>query len=648
MSDELPQGLRPELLDDFYAEFDELLVALRDGLAKMEQAGLGSAATPERVEGLLRTVHSIKGISAIVGLRPVELLAHAMEGELRTFSKKSARMTSDKFDAFAAATQRLDQMVADHRAGRSIDDGSDVLKQLTAKAGSHAGTGAGRPASAAASDAEMTGLPYRATFSPTSALNQRGINVNGIRSRLLALGDINHATPSVHGPGMISFEFDLNLRHPPEDTAGWEADGVVFTALHSDAKPTVDAALTPAQTVSLSSAQTVRVDLARLDELMRLTGELVIHRLRLDERLAREAPGSEALQEVNLSLARTLRDMRDGIVRARMVPGAEIFERIPFVVRDLVRGSEKKARVVLEGQSTEIDKFVVERLKEPLLHLVRNAFAHGIEDPGERIAAGKPSEGTIRLQASRDGTHVAIELSDDGRGVDFEAVAKRARRLGLVVPDALTSDAVLKILCTPGFSTRDEADRAAGRGVGMSVVQNVVHELGGTLSLATQPGKGTSFTLRLPLSLSIMAAIIVGVGNEWCAVPQSAVDEVMRVSTKEIRLIKRTEVIPYRGGLLPLVRLTTTYRLPASTGESAVVLVLETNEGATGLVVDRVRTQLEIVVRPLTDPLLRAKGVSGTTELGDGRPILILNPSALAEGVVRPTVPGQPVENSAA
>ena len=391
-----------------------------------------------------------------------------------------------------------------------------------------------------------------------------------------------------------------------------------------------------AETLSLTPSHIVRVDLARLDDLMRIVGEMVIHRSRLEERIHQVGGEQPGLKEVNLSLSRSLREMREAITRVRMVPIGELFARMPFVVRDLGRDSGKKAKVTLLGVQTEVDKFLVERLKEPLLHLVRNAFSHGIESTADRVAAGKPAEAVITLQAASAGEFVLITVGDDGRGIDTAAVGRRAVALGLTVPAELGNEAVLGILCAPGFSTREEADRASGRGVGMAVVANTIRELGGTLTLETSLGQGTEFTLKVPLSLSIADAITVGVGSQICAVPQNAVDEIIQLPAAQRRTISQSEVVPYRDGLLPLVRLASMFGGGKPTGDKLTILVVSSDRGAVGLVVDRVLSQREIVIRPLADPLLRVRGISGATELGDGRPILILNPAALTEGVTRP------------
>ena len=283
-----------------------------------------------------------------------------------------------------------------------------------------------------------------------------------------------------------------------------------------------------AESAPLTPSHIVRVDLSRLDDLMRMAGELVIHRSRLEERIRRY--GNDAtLKEINLAMTRSLRELREGISRVRLVPIGEIFTSMPLVVRQLGRKSPKQARVSLEGQQTPVDKYLVERLKEPLLHLVRNAYAHGVEMPKARLAAGKPAEATILLQAKSVGESVVIQVCDDGGGIDAEAVAARATALGMDLPEQLDAAGILDILCRPGFSTRTKADLAAGRGVGMAVVANAVRDLGGTMALETRLGVGTEFTLRLPLSLSIIEAVIVTVGGEVCAVPQNSVDEIVRV-----------------------------------------------------------------------------------------------------------------------
>jgi two-component system chemotaxis sensor kinase CheA len=330
-----------------------------------------------------------------------------------------------------------------------------------------------------------------------------------------------------------------------------------------------------------------------------------------------------------------LRDLREGVMRVRMVQVGEIFERMRFVVRDLTRESGKEIRLELLGQETEIDKFLVERMTDPLLHLVRNAVSHGLETVEERAARGKPPEGRITLRAATSGDNVLIEIGDDGRGIDAERVAARARAHGLISGDVRPDEALLlKLICAPGFSTRDEADRASGRGVGMDVVCSTVEELGGTLRLATEQGRGTRFTIELPLTLAIAEAIIASVGGQRFAFPQTVVREVIEVEASAVRVLENNEIVSYRGGVLPLVRLARLFGLEETPGGAFHVFVIGGGAGAVGLVVDRAVGQREVVVRGLSDPLVKVAGVAGATDLGDGRVVLILDAAALKNSVL--------------
>jgi two-component system chemotaxis sensor kinase CheA len=283
-----------------------------------------------------------------------------------------------------------------------------------------------------------------------------------------------------------------------------------------------------------------------------------------------------------------------------------------------------------------VDKHLIERLKDPLLHLVRNALSHGVESKAERTQAGKPPEATIALAASTAGDSVLIRVSDDGRGIDPKAVERRARALGMDVPAQMENSDLLKILCSPGFSTRTDADRASGRGVGMDVVYNTVRELGGSLTFQSELNRGTQFTLRLPLTLAIAETFIVSAAQQTCAIPQSSVSEIIQVQEDQIRIVNRVEVVPYRSGVLPVVRLSSLFHLSAPAGPSLCVLVISSERGSTGLVVEKVHGQKEVVVRAMRDPLIQVPGIAGATELGDGRPVLILDTSVLTSGPIRP------------
>lgn len=645
MSSDEESAVRKELLDEFYAECDDLLEAIRGNLAALDEAVRAHTSNPAETESLFRGLHTLKGISAIAGLREAEELAHAMEDVLRGVARKQLPLSAEIVAALRTGEDRLERIISAHRVGQVAPSSSDVhstLRQFQpgeAHPVAAAPTPAPAPTPSSLADAAQGRELWRCTFTPSKRLDQQGVNVTRVRERLGRIGEIINAAPSIV-PGVgVSFVFTVAVREAPTDVESWTAEGVQLERVVPAAAPESPESAGPLAApdlFSLTPSHLVRVDLARLDELMRITGDLIIHRSRLEARLRRERGDDDLLRELQLGLGRSLRELRKAITRVRLVPIGELFSRVPLVVRDLAAKADKRVRVVTEGSHTEIDKYLVEKLKEPLLHLVRNAFAHAIEPPAEREAAGKPPEATLQLRARSLGEWVEMRIRDDGRGIEASAIASRARALGLPVPESLDVAGVLRLLCTPGFSTRDEADRAAGRGMGMAVVANSIRELGGTLTFATTPGEGTEFTLRLPLTLSIADAIIVTVGEETCAVPEAAIDEIFQIDEAAVRFIKPAEVVPYRDGLLPLLRLRAQFQLPPAEGRLLTILVLQSERGAVGLVVDRVLARREIVVRPLTDALVRVPGFSGATELGDGRPILILDPAALTRGVVRP------------
>jgi two-component system, chemotaxis family, sensor kinase CheA len=481
-------------------------------------------------------------------------------------------------------------------------------------------------------DASVT--RWQIEFTPTAELAERGVNVNSIRARLQEIGAVVQAKPVVKGAGEIAFEFIVVTDVDQTALASLEADGLTFQRAPVEPAPRTREILPAAK---IAPASVVRVDLDRLDELMRIVGELVISRTRLEDQVAelkRVTPPAawRLLQETNSTMGRQLRDLRESVMRVRMVQLGEIFERMTFVVRDLARENGKKIIVQLSGGETEIDKFLVERMTDPLMHLVRNAVSHGLETVTEREAQGKRSEGVLSLSAMTAGERIVIKIADDGCGIDRNLVLARARAAGINHENAeIDDDALLNLICTPGLSTRTEADRESGRGVGMDVVKKATEELGGRISLATRIGEGTTFTIELPLTLAIAEALIVSVNGQRFAVPQSGVREVLEVESASTKVLENNEIISYRGKVLPLIRLARVFEMNHQRGERFHVVVVGEETNAVGLAVDRILGQREIVVRAIKDPLAQSRGIAGATELGDQRVVLILDITALRQ-----------------
>lgn len=620
-------------LNDYYAESEEHLAVIRRALLSME-SGIGQPRPDAAVtEELFRSFHSIKGIAAMVEHREAEALAHEMESYLRAVRDGHVRVTIAGVEGLITGTRLLEQAVSAHRSGQPQPDTTPALSQLRtlcAEQGAEGVPEAAAPVGAA--------VPWRCVFTPSPALLARGINVDLVRSRIRQHGDIVRAQPLIGDAGEISFEFLVTAAPDSTVRSEWAGDGIVYSGAETadTSAPPVPPIVSEASV--LSSGHYVRVDLTKLDDLMRMIGDLVIMRARLVDGLAAVEPYVPAsiwrpLQETTAGIERHLRDLREGVMRVRLVPVGEIFRRMPFVVRDLARDSGRRVKVEMRGQETQIDKFLVERMMDPALHLVRNAMAHGLEPVDERIAAGKSPEGTIWLTASTAGEAATIDISDDGRGIDADRVIARARALGLQVPAVVDDGVLLDLICSPGFSTREESDRASGRGFGMAVVRRTVQELGGSLRLSTEPGRGTKFTVELPLTLAITDALLARIGGQQFAVPQASVREVIELEEAAIRRLEDGEVVPYRGMALPLLRLAQLLGIESAAGARPHAFIVGQGAATVGLVVDRIVGQREIVVRSTVDPLVRVEGVAGATDLGDGRVVLILDAGAIARAV---------------
>ena len=619
-----------QFLDDYYAECDEHLVSIRRSLLTLEDEVDTRTVDRALLDNLFRSFHTLKGISGMVGLGAAEQLAHHLESYLRELREGTAVLSDTGFQVLGSGVSLLENVINARRNDQPIPSIDEIVERLQAVSAESAGVEITTPQK----NDDVTATRWQVEFTPTAQLAERGINVNSVRARLQEIGELTQAKPIVKGAGEIAFEFIVITSADKNALSSLEPDGLTFKPIAVEAAPRTKE---PVAVPTIAPASVVRVDLDRLDDLMRIVGELVISRTRLEEQLTDlkrvTTPAAwRSLQETSLSMGRQLRDLRESVMRVRMVQIGEIFERMMFVVRDLARESGKKVTVQLSGGETEIDKFLVERMMDPLMHLVRNAVSHGLEPAAEREAQGKRSEGLLSLSAMTAGEKIVIKIADDGRGIDRNLILERAHAKGLGNGNSdLDDEALLTLLCTPGFSTRDEADRESGRGVGMDVVKKATEELGGRLSLATKVSEGTTFTIELPLTLAIAEALIVSVNGQRFAVPQSAVREVLEVESSATKVLENNEIISYRGKVLPLIRLARVFEMNHQRGDNFHVLVIGEETNAVGLAVDRILGQREIVVRAIKDPLAQSKGIAGATELGDQRVVLILDITALRQ-----------------
>jgi len=389
-------------------------------------------------------------------------------------------------------------------------------------------------------------------------------------------------------------------------------------------------------------SSTLKVSFEKLDELLNLVGELVIHRTSLnslENRLKEKVSDRELLEsfnEASLLIGKSSTELREAIMKARMLPIKSVFQRFQRLVRDHSHSSGKEILLKFEGEETELDKTVIDEIGEPLLHLIRNAADHGIEYPEERRRAGKPSAGSITLKACHESNNIVISVEDDGRGMDIERIRKSALAKGLITPEeaaALSTQEVLQLLFLPGFSTSSELTETSGRGIGLDVVKKIVTSLNGMVDISAKPDCGSRFTIKLPLTLAIITALMVEVSGEIFAIPLSGVLESIRINGEEIHDVGGSEVINLRDRLLPVHRLDRFFwQKNSSCRDYEYIVVVESGDKRGGLMVDRLIGQQEIVIKALDDYLGDLPGISGGTVLGDGNISMIVDIGSILNG----------------
>jgi two-component system chemotaxis sensor kinase CheA len=385
----------------------------------------------------------------------------------------------------------------------------------------------------------------------------------------------------------------------------------------------------------------LRVDAERIDSVLDLVGELIIGKSMLQQaftEFARHVP-KEALRgrfsDAMAFQSRVLNDLQRSVMKIRMVPVEQLFRRFPRVVRDVAKRCGKEVDLVMRGQDTDLDKSLLDAIAEPLTHLVRNAVSHGIESSEERVRSGKSPRGTIHLTSYHHGNQVIVEIRDDGRGIDSQKIRAKAVATALITDeeaDRMGESAILDLVFKPGFSTADEITEVSGRGVGMDVVQNVLHRLKGSVEIETRPGRGTTFRLKLPLTLAIIRALLFNVERRLYAISLNAVAEIARARESDVHQIHNSEVLQLRDRVIPVVRLGRAPELGTNSGGAKIfVLVISIGERKLGLIVDSLHGEEELVIKALDDQSVATDLISGASILGDGRVVLIVNVPAIVE-----------------
>jgi len=649
-------------LATFLDEAAEHVCTLEEGLLRLES----EPHDQDLVDSIFRSAHSLKGASATLGLKTIAALTHALETVLEAVRQGQLEPRSDRVDVLLRATDALRTLLAATHNGS--DPGVDVAPLVQALEQTVAGNASKpvpvTPVAPAAPHGSSEDREVEVVFVPHPEFLLKGMDPLLLLRDLAGAGEVIgvevhlEALPSLEQfrPDQCYLGWTMRLRTTSsleslrelfmfvEDDCRLEIRSVpppeMIEAAPADSEPAAEAeerrsnaGRTAGRTPQSSS---IRVATERLDRLVDLVGEVVIVQSMLNQAISDFTPDKIArLQEAVAEMARHTRELQERVMSIRMLPVDTICSRFPRLVRDLSAALGKTVRFQVSGGETELDKSLIERLGDPLVHLVRNAIDHGIEDRSGRLAAGKPEQGTILLRAAHRGGKVVIEIQDDGKGLDRERIAAKARALGLLPERGeLTDQEIFAFIFHPGFSTADKVSDLSGRGVGMDVVKRTIDGLNGTIAIETEQGIGTCFRITLPLTLAILDGLCVRVCGETYVVPLVSILESLRLRSSEIRLVAgRNEVVAVRGQALPLVRLDRLFHLaPPATAEPspwALVVIVENEGTRIALLVDDIQGQSQVVIKSLEANYRRVEGLMGATILGDGRVALILDVHAL-------------------
>jgi two-component system chemotaxis sensor kinase CheA len=672
-----------EYLGVFIDESKEYIQLLNDSLLELEK----NASDVEQVNRAFRALHTLKGMAGTMGFEKLAKLCHRMENYLDAVRSGKVEITSDELDYLFAGLDMIDKMLqsivnsGSDNIAEDINGLVEVFERIAAgekikksirkeeqerlkepefvrqENMSKTVVGEGFTQEVikdVLEEAARKNIPaYHIVVSLQEGTQLKSARMYMVFHTLEEIGvEIIHSIPSVED--IENEKFDLNVEligvgnvsqeKIYEKVMGVsEVKNVIVKPLKIELEkvaPEVSEKKGNDEDKSkeqkrVKVTQTVRVDTEKLDTLMNLMGELVIARSRIADILKKYN-----IKEVDESLAQLSRitlDLQNIVMKVRMVPIEFVFNRFPRMVRDLSRNLGKEINFVMRGEETELDRTFVEVIGDPLVHLIRNAIDHGIETKEERIANGKPPIGTVTLSARHEGNNVVIEVEDDGRGMSREKIIKKAVERGLVTEEkaaTLPDEKVFEFVFLPGFSTKEQVSELSGRGVGMDVVKNTVESLNGSVTIESKVGKGTKVSIRLPLTLAIIQALLVKVNDYVYAIPISIIDSTLIISREEIKVVQNEEVIVIRGEVIPLIKLWHVFDMShEETPNEMNVVVVKSGTRKFGLTVDTLIGQEDIVIKSLGKIFSDVKIFSGGATLGDGSIALILDVANIVESI---------------
>lgn len=641
----------------FFEESREGLEAMESGLLSLEQGSRDG----DLINSIFRAAHSIKGGSATFGFEAIAGLTHVLETLLDELRAGQREVSAPAIDAMLASVDVLRSLLAEAEHGQPADPGAveAVRARLNAVL---SGQDAAATVHAAKNPADDVPEGWRIGFTPAPSLFMSGNDPLRILRELEHLAPLEVACRLDRLPGFAQMDpleaylaWDLGLigkvpRSAVDDAFAWVVDDCELDIKpierQTAAAPAVANVKTDTPVVAAATAGTapaandtaessIRVSVDKIDGLINLVGELVITQAMLKQVSGVLDPVQCERLFAGLDLLeRNTRDLQEAVIGVRMLPVDAVFRRFPRLVRDLSARLGKQVRLRTIGEGTELDKGLIERIADPLVHLVRNSIDHGLELPEARREAGKDETGTITLAASHQGGHIVIEVSDDGRGLNRERILAKALERGLNVPENPSDGQIWDLIFQPGFSTAEAVTDLSGRGVGMDVVRRNIQALGGEVQLESTAGAGTRVVIRLPLTLAILDGMAVSVGEETLILPLSYVLEALQPQGEDIRtLAGEGRVLRVRGEYLPMVSLSEYYAYGERRTADSLVVVVEGDGQKLALEVDELIGQQQVVVKNIENNYRRIDGISGATILGDGRVALIVDIGGLVRSL---------------
>lgn len=654
-----------QYLDIFLEESKEHIQNLNSNLLELE-----SNPGQDIIDEIFRSAHTLKGMSGTMGFNRISEITHEMESLLQDIKDGTISVSPEVIDTLLESVDFLEKLIGDiTENGEERDrDTKVILEKLRRKPGNATPLKESEKENKKPEENHIFNefeerlmkeaiakglLVWEVLIKLDANCLLKSARAFLVFKTLESFGDIIKTRPIVQDIEDEKFDDEFTVyiisTHQKQDLEKAlgsisELKSILIKEVEQSSleKDPGNSEESPKETVACAldeqsvrhashvkkTSKTLRVDIDRLDNLMNLVSELIIIKTRLDG-MDEKTEGQKRREAVEY-LERITSSLHDAVMKVRMVPIENVFNRFPRVVRDLARELSKNITLIIEGAETELDRTVIDEIGDPLIHLIRNSADHGIEIPEERFRKGKPAQGTIKLKAYHDGNNVVIEISDDGRGINLNNVLKTAIDKGLVDRERaknLKESEIISFLFEPGFSTKDMVTDISGRGVGLDVVKTKIESLCGGIEINTVPDQGTTFLIRLPLTLAIIQALMVMVGEEKYAIPLSAIKETVIVASKDIKKVQKNEVTLLRGNVIPILRLGEMLDVESngSSEEDLTVVIVKKGERDIGLVVDSLIGQQEIVIKSLGNFLKNIKFIAGATILGDGKVALILD-----------------------